>query len=64
MINGLYFYGEASDCDYVYFDNWQAKGSGSSFDVYHKKKPLGTTRLSVSWRGVMPLNALLYMPWN
>lgn len=52
----IIFYGEASDCDY-YFDNWQTKGSGSVFDVYHKKKPLGTIELSVPGRH-NALNAL------
>lgn len=52
----IIFYGETSDNDY-YFNNWQIKGLGSVFDVYHKEKRLGAIELSVPGRH-NALNAL------
>ncbi|HZK43348.1 MAG TPA: UDP-N-acetylmuramate--L-alanine ligase [Syntrophomonadaceae bacterium] len=43
---GILFYGESSDCDY-YMENWQAKGLGSVFEVYHQKDNLGVIEISV-----------------
>lgn len=52
----IIFYGENSESDY-YFNNWQIKGLGSVFDVYHKEKRLGAIELSVPGRH-NALNAL------
>ncbi len=39
-------YGQNCNCDY-YLQNWQAKGNGSIFDVYHNGEQLGSVKLGV-----------------